>query len=254
MARILITGTTSGLGYEFMRQCVALGHEVIAVNRRSDLEIESQFKSVQFTTLDIANSDQVHSFLKGLSKQPDMFILNAGVNKVDMMEHLDLQVFKNVWDINYYGVVNFVASAQKLGYKNKIFVGMSSTSNIVPNPAHVSYYLSKFGVKETFAFLQKQDRHNTYKSVVLGPVKTRIMRDYAEPGGIKGKIMRFLIVDAATAAKACLNFAFNSKCLVFNYTKLSYLFYITVRLALKLVPGIYSGTDKEQLTQTESTR
>ena len=52
---------------------------------------------------------------------------------------------------------------------------MSSTSNIIPNPASYGYYASKLLLKESLKFLNI--KKNDYKAIILGPVLTNISRD-----------------------------------------------------------------------------
>ena len=50
---------------------------------------------------------------------PKYFILSAGVNIYDNDENFRLENFKKCFDINFYGVMNFVQAIEKLKLKNK---------------------------------------------------------------------------------------------------------------------------------------
>src|SRR5687767_13006443 len=124
---VLITGTTSGLGEAFKKYYLNQGAFVINVNRRAD--------SPSTFVLDITSDRQVLSFLTDLVKSekvPDLFILNAGINRVDNMDGLDFEEFSKVMQVNLFGVLTFISAIKKLGLKNKTIATLSSTSNIIP--------------------------------------------------------------------------------------------------------------------------
>ena len=93
---VLITGTTSGLGRGLLEHYVARDVKVIAVNRRRVAELEGRYPSVRFECLDVRSGKDVESLVSGLAASgalPDLFILNAGINRADVeafgAEHAD---------------------------------------------------------------------------------------------------------------------------------------------------------------------
>lgn len=239
--RILITGTTSGLGKAFAQYYLKQGHEVIAVNRRESTETRN---GQMCHVLDITDRNKVLALLELLKDSqtiPDIFILNAGINRPDHTVRFDFDTYHTSLETNLMGVMTFVAAIQDLQLKSKKVVCVSSTSNIVPNPGHMGYYISKLALHETFKLLRRRDAQNDYKTIILGPVHTNIMSGYAGPQGIQGKIFDILAVSAETAALACTEFISSSR-KVFYYTKPACLFYWAVRMLLKVMPGLYVGT------------
>ncbi len=252
--RILITGTTSGLGHAFLDYYYKLGCKVIVVNRREVPHLWRQYPGIELHTLNITSKNEVHRFLGELRNKgtlPDLFVLNAGINRLDNGCGLDFDTFKSVIDTNLYGVMSFVGAIHDLGISGKTIASLSSTSNIVPNPAHVAYYVSKRALYDAFKMLQKKDALNHYKTVVLGPVSTQIMAGYPEPQGLQKKIFDRLVVPADATAVQCARF-FESGRFSFWYPKLSIAFYQLVKLVLLFLPGLYGGTSTpRQLTQNQ---
>jgi NADP-dependent 3-hydroxy acid dehydrogenase YdfG len=239
---VLITGTTSGLGKALLVHYASLGAKVIAVNRRKTYELNDW--DIEEHVIDITDYENVFALLrdlKGREVLPDLFILNAGINMIDNLSGLDFRIFSDVMRINLNGVMTFVGAIRELGIMEKTISAISSTSNIVPNPAHISYAVSKRALHESFKLLGKNDRANRYQSVVLSPVLTNIMMGYPKPTGLKAKVLEGLAVPADHAASALASF-FASKRSVFYYTKGACLFYFLVRIALKFFPGAYRGT------------
>lgn len=241
---MLITGTTSGIGYGLLKYYSVKGWRVIGVNQNSQPDAV-EFPNSEFPVLDITSRQQVEGLIAELDRRgirPKVMILNAGINKPDnLVSKFDFDVFSEVIDTNLAGVLTFIAAAQKAGWRGVQFVGISSSSNIVPNPGHFAYYLSKWGIYKGFQFLQKSDSENVYKSVVLGPVRTQIMRYYEGPQGYQRKLLNFLMAEVDDFVPRFDKFLNQSRgTLYFPFRVCA--FYWFMRIALACLPGLYGGT------------
>lgn len=244
-SRVLITGTTSGLGRAFHRYYASKGAQVIEVNRRA-LEHEEELPVLHSEVLDITNAGEVFTFLMRLQRDrilPDLFILNAGVNLLDNSGTFDYQNFSKVMNINLTGAMTFVSGIHRLGLKGRTVATISSASNIVPNPSNLSYHLSKLNLKIATQLLQKQDKQNYYKTIVLGPVHTNIQDNSPVPTGLAGLLFKFLAVQPDKAAGACAKF-FEGRGTVFHFTKLSLVTYWMAKAVLNLFPFLYPQSRK----------
>ncbi len=247
--RVLITGTTSGLGKALLEKYYPITDEVICINRSSNPLLEAQYPKCQFEIFDITDYQKVHGFLSGLMLEggtPDLFILNAGINQPDNYDGLDFEAFNQVMQINLNGVLSFVGAIHKLAIMDAHIACVSSTSNIVPNPAHIGYYLSKLSLYKAFKLLALRDRENHYQSVVLGPVHTEIMAGYPGPTGLTKWIFDSLAVTPKDAAKKLYEFFGTQKeRLLFPLSAV--IFYYLVDLLLLFFPNLYQGTKKPTL-------
>ena len=86
MPTVLITGSNRGLGYEFVRQFLGKGWNVIATCRNPDeaedlITLEKQFGDcLRIKTLDVNSDQSVQSLASRLSGEPiDLLINNAGI-------------------------------------------------------------------------------------------------------------------------------------------------------------------------------
>ena len=238
---ILITGTTSGIGLSLKKDLLK-NNNLICVNRPGGVtqDIEAN-KSVYDYNLDITNYNEVENFVEELVKKniPDIFILNAGINQYDNSNYFDVKNFKKVIDTNLFGVLNFVSILEKKKIFNKKIIFISSTSNIVPNPAGLGYYSSKLLLYKLAKQLNKNNT-NLYKTAILGPIFTNISRDIDVPSGIGGKIYSLLVVKTENMLPKFKKFLFNEK-KFFYFTKISILFYLIIKIVLFFFPKLYQG-------------
>jgi NAD(P)-dependent dehydrogenase (short-subunit alcohol dehydrogenase family) len=109
---------------------------------------------------------------------PEVFLLNAGINRVDNDESLALAAFRDVVDTNLYGVLNFVAPLTQLSSDQvqRHVVAISSMAAYVGNPYGLGYYTSKKALTACFEVWSKMYSGTDliFQQVMLGPVRTAI--------------------------------------------------------------------------------
>ena len=243
---VLITGTTSGLGKAFLDHYNAAKWKVLAVNRRPFPD-PAPYPDIQFFQIDISSETAVADFISQTVREgsePDVFILNAGINKIDNAGTFDFSTYQKVMDTNLTGVMTFLGAIAKLKLKNKVIFALSSTSNIIPNPGSLGYHISKFSIKRIFDLLRTTDKDNVYKTAVLGPVHTNIMSGSPPLEGINKTIFDFLAVPAEKAVERMIRFL-NGNGKTLYYTPLSAAFYYAVRVLLFFFPALYAGSSKK---------
>lgn len=179
--RVLVTGTTSGVGRALLDLYARSGAEVICVNRRVVPELEVLYPSVRFECVDVRSAMEVEWLVRSLAQSdelPDVFVLNAGINQLDNDESFDLDSFRAVIETNLYGVLNFVQPLTRLapGKTPRHVVAVSSMANYVGNPYGLGYAVSKRALTTCF---DAWDRMYTgtdlvFQRVMLGPVRTAI--------------------------------------------------------------------------------
>jgi NAD(P)-dependent dehydrogenase (short-subunit alcohol dehydrogenase family) len=177
--RVLITGTTSGVGGALLEHYVALGARVVSVNRRRVPELESRYPGVRFECLDVRNAAEVERLLDNLASSmelPEVFILNAGINLVDNDAAFQLEAYRVVVDTNLYGVVNFVEPLTRCPADGRIrhLVAIGSMANYVGNPYALGYQTSKRALARCFDVWSRMYTGTdlVFQQVLLGPVKT----------------------------------------------------------------------------------
>ena len=136
---VLITGTTSGVGRALLEFYAKSDAKIISVNRRRVPDLESRYPLVRFECVDVRSAEDVRKFVRTLAESnevPEVFILNAGINRVDNDESFQLPVYREVVDTNLYGVLNFVEPLIQLPVANsqRHVIAISSMVNYAGNP------------------------------------------------------------------------------------------------------------------------
>ena len=233
---VLITGTTNGIGFELTKKYLNINFKVIGVDYHENIHFKDNKNFIPEVT-DITKVENIRSFLKKY-KHLDLeyFILNAGISYYDNKNFFDVKKFKETFDINFYGAVNFASIIDQL-YFNKKIIFFSSVSRLIPNPSTISYFLSKDALYKIVKFLNLNTKQNHYKVIVLGPVRSKISRNLNNLKGLSKIIYNFLIVDTKDAAKDIFNFIQNKKT-YFYYTKKAYIVCKLISLLLTFFPSL----------------
>lgn len=245
---VLITGTTSGIGKCLANDLLKKNFFIIHVNRGSRFELCSSSEKEIFIKANIISLKDIELLLKKLikiDKIPEYFYLNAGVNLPDINSKLEICTFQENFNINFYGSLNFISSSQKLKLLNKTFILFSSTSNIVPNPCHFGYFLSKYGLFKATSFLSASDKDNIYKCIILGPINTNISRNFKPPQGFQKFIFKLLIVEPDKCVKKIIEFSLTKKKFLFYPLKAIFIYYIA-KFFIKLFPKAYNPSNRSE--------
>lgn len=149
--KVLITGASSGIGYECAKMFAMHGHDLVLVARRLDRlnEIKKELNvNVEVIELDVTNREDVLKKLENLFV--DVLINNAGLALgKDHLANLDLQDMDKMIDTNVKGVVNVTRAILKNMKKNNkghiVFVG--STAAIQGYEGGSIYCATKAAVK-----------------------------------------------------------------------------------------------------------
>jgi NAD(P)-dependent dehydrogenase (short-subunit alcohol dehydrogenase family) len=244
---VLITGTTSGLGRGLLEHYVQSEVKVISVNRRRIAELEDRYPSVRFECVDVRSAKDVEALVRGLTASgelPDVFILNAGINRLDNDEAFDLSLYREVIDTNLFGVLNFIApltQAPAAGVARHV-VAISSMVTYAGNPYGLGYQTSKQALTTCFDVWSNMYTGTdlVFKQVILGPVATSI---YTMEGKLPTWMVRIKSLSSASldgTVRAIVRFARTRKKTLVHPWRAAVVFG-AVRLARWLVPGFIQG-------------
>jgi len=244
---VLVTGTTSGVGRALLEHYATSGVKVIAVNRRRVAEIESRYPSVRFECVDVRSAQDVADLVRSLAASgqlPDVFILNAGINRVDNDESFDLSLYREVIDTNLYGVLNFVGPLTQVppGPVQRHVLAIGSMASYSGNPYGLGYTTSKKALTACFDVWSKMYAGTdlVFQQVLLGPVHTGI---YTMAGKFPGwmvwiKNLFSASLDGTARAIARVALTRNKKLI---YPWRAFPLFLAMRLGQRLIPGFYQG-------------
>lgn len=221
--KALITGASSGIGWDFAHILSEMGYDIIAVARRSErLELlkKSLKTSVEIVCCDVSDVNQCISLSK-YAPDVDILINNAGFGVFGDLCSTDLDKELKMMDTNARAVhiltKLFVKEFKKRdrGY----ILNVASIASLFPGPLFGAYYASKAYVlrlTQSLAEELRQEKSNVSVSVLCpGPVHTEF-EDVANVSFGTGKepMTKGIILESRKVAEYALDKMFSGKLLI----------------------------------------
>lgn len=187
---ILITGGTSGLGLELVKQLTAQGANIIVTGRNLDAlnETKRMYPKVHTFQSDVSNPDDIEKLYQEVTQQfPELNILinNAGLMRlIDLRDaSLDLENINREIDTNLSGTIRMVHRflPHLLKKKSAAIVNVSSGIAFMPYSVAPVYSATKAGVRAYTQALRLQLEDTNVKVFEMIPpgVKTNLQNDWA---------------------------------------------------------------------------
>jgi len=212
---IIITGTSSGIGFEMAQQFAQAGHKVLAISRNIEPLAKLNLKNVTALSVDITEEIQlkkIENYLNQYWKKVDILINNAGylINKPFFkLTQLD---FIDVFSVNVFAVAALIKLTLPFLVKGSHVVNISSVGGLrrsVKFPGLAAYSSSK-GALITLTEVLAEEYKNTnisFNVLALGAVQTEMLKkafpDYKAP--ITAKEMAAYIVNFALTGQKYFN-------------------------------------------------
>jgi short-subunit dehydrogenase len=214
---VVVTGASSGIGKALTLQLADEGAWLALaareVQRLDALVLECQQrggKAIAIPT-DVADESQCCTLIQRTREtygRIDMLVNNAGMAVVSKLEDLpDLHHFKQVMDVNFYGMVYCTYYA--LPYIKKAsgrIVNVSSLGGVMAIPFNTSYIASKFAVNGFSDSLRMELTKAGVSVTVICPywVVTEFHQRYLDRNGKpKGPSGRAIYTDKTMTANRC---------------------------------------------------
>ena len=180
---VIITGTSSGIGFELVKLFSEKNHNVLAISRNNNALRTLNLPGVMPIDLDLTESEDYNSLDKYLSsfKNIDILINNAGYLVNKPFEETTLKDFQDVYSTNVFSVAMLT---------KKIIGFMSESSNVV-NISSIggvqgsmkfsglsAYSSSKAALNILTEMLAEEykDRKIHFNSLALGSVETKMLK------------------------------------------------------------------------------
>lgn len=163
---VLITGASSGIGYELAVRYLEQGSRVFALARSEErlTQLATQFPNlcvaVRVDLSDADDSKRAGDWINQQVQYLDLAILNAGTCEYVDVEHLSLDPFDKVMAINWQGTINSLLfclpllRSKKSPTEKAQLVGISSMASILPMPRSQAYGASKVAMEYLFNSLR----------------------------------------------------------------------------------------------------
>jgi len=207
MAKVIITGASRGIGFEMAKGFADAGHKVLALSRNVTPIQNEKHDNIHAFSFDLSircDLQKLETFLKEEWQEVDILINNAGklVNKPFL--ETTLEEFKEVYDVNVFGVAAVTKIVIPYMKKDAHVVTVSSMGGVQGSAkfAGLSAYSSSKGAVITMTELLAEEFKETgpsFNVLALGAVQTEMLEE-AFPGYQAP-------VSAAQMAKYIMNFA-----------------------------------------------
>lgn len=154
----LITGCSSGIGYETALMLARNGYYTIATMRnvkksnsllKTSEEENLPLKVLELDVNDVTSIESAISQVEKEAKRIDILINNAGYGLVGFFEELSLDEIRNQFETNFFGVLNITKKVIPImrSQKSGTIINISSGAGQVGFPGISAYVSTKFAVE-----------------------------------------------------------------------------------------------------------
>tara|TARA_B100000963_G_scaffold72553_1_gene60662 strand:+ start:346 stop:1026 length:681 start_codon:yes stop_codon:yes gene_type:complete len=215
MKKIIITGTSRGIGFKLAQKFARSDFQVLALSRNKKPLEALQLKNITTISVDISKKDdlkKVQNYLNENWQEVDILIHNAGFLINKPFENLTKEDFLRVYDVNVFGVVGLTQLCIPFLKKGSHVVTISSMGGIQGSlkfPGLAAYSSAKGAVITLSELLAEEykEKEIAFNVLALGAVQTEMLAeafpDYLAP--LKASDMADYIYDFATTAQHYYN-------------------------------------------------
>jgi len=202
---ILITGASSGIGYELTKQFAGEGCNLILLARRKEIldslahKIKTDKNIIITYQCDIRNKSEVKNVFGDIRKKNehiDIAILNSGVGLKSSVQDFKSDIADETFQVNVLGMIYCIEELLKdfLPRKSGMIVGVSSIADVRGFPTNGFYSASKAAASTLLESIRVELRQHNIKVINVRPgfVSTPMIS--------KNKFKMPFLMDAAKAA------------------------------------------------------
>lgn len=190
MKSVVITGANRGIGLETALAFGRAGYQVYATMRKpkeaSELSsfIEQEALNITLLELDVDSDESVESCFSHVFKDTehlDVLINNAGIERHGAIEEMDISVFKQVMETNYFGVIRCVqAVLPKMRERGEgCIINVASVAGHISSSPLAPYAASKFALEAVSEALAQEVKPFGIKVRIVEPgiINTDMAKD-----------------------------------------------------------------------------
>lgn len=178
--KILITGSSSGIGHGLAEEFLRRGEMVWGISRR-DAPFEKEFENYHHLNLDLTDYErtkkEIPLFLKDIP-QFDLVILNAGIlGEIKWMSEVGIAEMKRVVEINVWANKNLLDILFGMKINIDRVVGISSKAALRSTPGWGPYSMSKAGLNMLMNIYAKEVPGTHFSAFAPGLVDSEIQEE-----------------------------------------------------------------------------
>lgn len=212
----LITGATSGLGYEFVKLFAKDGYHLILIarNKQKLEQIKQSFQNVTIIVKDLSTPNAGKEVFEEVDNQGmniDVLVNNAGFGLLGYFDELDIQKQAAMIQLNVVSLTEltyYFLTKMKQKNQGKI-LNIASTAAFQPGPLMAVYYATKTYVLSFSEALVEElsDSAVTVTTLCPGPTKT----NFAAVANVEGTKMFSQPMNSEIVAKQGYNALMSGK-------------------------------------------
>ena len=189
MKKVIITGTSRGIGFELAKQFAENNFQVLALSRNQKPLEELQLKNITTLSVDVCKQEdleKVKTYIASEWNEVDILIHNAGFLINKPFENLTKDDFFRVFDVNVFGVAALTQVCIPYLKHGSHVVTISSMGGIQGSlkfPGLAAYSSAKGAVITLSELLAEEYKEQkiAFNVLALGAVQTEMLEE-AFPG------------------------------------------------------------------------
>ncbi len=176
---IIITGGSSGIGRACVESFGKAGGTIVFTGRNEERMKETKAfltsNGIEHLgiSMDVSSEESNRKLVEQTIKKfgkIDIIINNAGISMRALFEDLELEAFKKVFDINFYGSIYLTKYALPHLLQSKgVIVGISSINGHRSTPARIAYNSSKYALEGFYETLRMEVMKRGVHVLVVSP-------------------------------------------------------------------------------------
>jgi|SRR5690554_638555 len=177
---ILITGSSSGIGYQLCKDFAKEGANLALLARRKNIlddlanELKSSSSKIITTACDVTSPESVKTSYEYVKKEFghfDLVILNSGVSHRMTVEEFDSLLINETFNVNLIGVTNCLNEMipDFMKWRKGIIAGVSSLAEVRGFPRSAAYCASKAAVSIFLESIRIELKKYNVKVITIKP-------------------------------------------------------------------------------------
>lgn len=196
MARVLITGTSSGIGLATAVAFARAGHRVYATMRNPSRAPElghraaSEELPITIVAMDVDSDESVKAGIDRIVNEAgaiDVLVNNAGIERSGSVEELPLAEFRAVMETNYFGALRCIQGVLPAMRKRRsgCIINISSVAGRIACSPLAPYAASKFALEALSESLAQEMKPFNVRVAIVQPgiIDTPMARRIETPQG-----------------------------------------------------------------------
>lgn len=193
----LITGGSSGIGFALAKALVAQGSDVCLLARSQDtlddakqalteslVREDQQVHLISSDVTDYGSLSRVLNQWVQVYGCPDLVINSAGITYPGTFKELDIDVFRHLMDVNYFGTlyVSKILIPGMIGRGSGTIVNISSQAGFISIFGYSGYSASKFAVRALSEAMRAELKQHGIRVAIVFPPDTQTPQlEFEEP-------------------------------------------------------------------------